>query len=97
MRRVITVTEQLQHFVAELKDSLRQDLNGWRRLFWQDIFQRQSARDQDRHVRVQDYERRAGRGNHCDGICRGVRFESAKAAKSARATTNESCMALVLF
>jgi hypothetical protein len=36
MRRVIPITEQFQHFVAELKESFWGDVYGRTRQFWQD-------------------------------------------------------------
>ncbi len=68
MRRVIPITEQFQHFVAELKESFWGDVYGRTRLFWQKFLQDESARERDRYLGLKDYERAEGRRDYRNGF-----------------------------
>lgn len=70
MRRVIPITEQFQHFVAELKESFWGDVYGRTRLLWQKFLQDESARERDRYLGLKDYERAAGRRDYRNGFYR---------------------------
>jgi putative transposase len=68
MRRVIPITEQFQHFVAEVKESFWGDVYGRTRLFWQDFLERQSAQERDRYLGLKDYERSEERRDYRNGF-----------------------------
>jgi putative transposase len=70
MRRVIPITEQFQHFVAELKESFWGDVYGRTRLFWQKFLEEESAKERDRYLGLQDYERSPGRHDYRNGFYR---------------------------
>lgn len=68
MRRVIPITEQFQHFVAELKESFWGDVYGRTRLFWQKFLEEQSTRERDQYLGLKDYERSEERGDYRNGF-----------------------------
>lgn len=68
MRRVIPITEQFQHFVAELKESFWGDVYGRTRLFWQKFLEEESAKERDRYVGLKDYERSEARRDYRNGF-----------------------------
>ncbi len=68
MRRVIPITEQFQHFVAELKESFWGDVYGRTRRFWQDYLEGQAAEERDRYLGLQDYERSEARRDYRNGF-----------------------------
>jgi putative transposase len=68
MRRVIPITEQFQHFVAELKESFWGDVYGRTRQFWQKFLQDESARERDRYLGLKDYERGEERRDYRNGF-----------------------------
>lgn len=70
MRRVIPMTEQFQHFVAEVKESFWGDVYGRTRLFWQKFLEAESARARDRYLGLRDYERSEERGDYRNGFYR---------------------------
>jgi len=67
MGRVIPITEQFQHFLAEVKESFWGDLYGKTKLLWKGFWEEQSQRERDRYLGVKDYER-AGEREHRNGF-----------------------------
>jgi putative transposase len=61
MRNVTPMTEQFQHFVAEVKESFWGDLYGRSRRAWERFWEEQSIRDRARYVAVDDYARGEGK------------------------------------
>jgi hypothetical protein len=61
MGRVIPITEQLQHFVEEVKESFWGNLYGKTKLAWKQLLEEVSRQERDRYLRVDDYERAGGR------------------------------------
>jgi len=70
MRRVVPITEQFQHFVAEVKESFWGDVYGRTRLFWQKFLDTESMRERDRYLGVEDYERKPKRRDYRNGFYR---------------------------
>jgi transposase-like protein len=64
MAKIIPITEQFQHFLAEMKESFWGDLYGQTRLAWQRFFELQSERQRDRFSGWARYERRWGKRRH---------------------------------
>src|SRR5207244_10836705 len=62
MAKIIPISEHLQHFLAEMKESFWGDLCGQTKLAWQRFFELQSERQRDRYSDWGRYERRRGRG-----------------------------------
>jgi putative transposase len=61
MAKIIPITEQFQHFLAEVKESFWGDLYGQTRQAWQRFFELQSERQRDRFSGWGRYERRRGK------------------------------------
>jgi transposase-like protein len=61
MAKIIPMTEQFQHFLAETKESFWGDLCGLTQLAWQRFFELQLERERDRFSGAGRYERRRGR------------------------------------
>src|SRR5438445_13776562 len=61
MSKIIPISEQFQHFLAEMKESFWGDLCGQTKLAWQRFFELQSERQRDRYSDWGRYERRRGR------------------------------------
>jgi putative transposase len=59
MGRVIRITEEYQHFVANLRGSFWGDLYGQTRMFWKRVLEEESARLRDVYLRLDPYERSA--------------------------------------
>jgi len=57
MGKVTPITEQFQHFVADLKESFWGDLYGQTRQAWKRFLDQQSMRERDRYLKVGWYER----------------------------------------
>ena len=55
--KLALATEQFQHFVSNLRESLWGDLNGKTREAWQKFFEADSERQRDRFAAVDAYER----------------------------------------
>ncbi len=70
MRRLIPITEQFQHFVAEVKESFWGEVYGRTRLFWQKFLEGQSVQERDRYLGLQDYERGEERRDYRNGFYR---------------------------
>lgn len=68
MRRVIPITEQFQHFVAEVKESFWGDIYGRTQLFWQKFLEGQSVQERDRYLGLEDYERQEERRDYRKGF-----------------------------
>ena len=50
MAKIIPISEHLQHFLAEMKESFWGDLYGQTKLSWQRFFELQSERQRDRYA-----------------------------------------------
>src|SRR5207245_9805771 len=61
MAKIIPISEHVQHFLAEMKESFWGDLYGQTKLAWQRFFELQSERQRDRYSGWGRYERRRGR------------------------------------
>lgn len=68
MRKIVPVTEQFQHFVAELKESFWGDLYGRTRQFWKEFLQKESERERDRYVGAGWYDRQDDRRDYRNGF-----------------------------
>src|SRR3954463_16226622 len=53
----IRITEQFQHFVADLQDSFWGDLYGRTRLAWKQFWEAQSLRERDSYMKAGWYDR----------------------------------------
>lgn len=67
MGRVIPITEQFQHFLAEVKESFWGDVYGQTKLLWKRFWEEQSRRERDRCLGAKDYER-VGEREHRNGF-----------------------------
>jgi hypothetical protein len=57
MRKIVSITEHFQHFVADLKESFWGDLEGRTKLAWKHLFESESERLRDRYAVWDSYER----------------------------------------
>ena len=57
MRKLAPITEQFQHFVANLQESFWGDVYGKTRLAWKQFLEEDSRRQRDRWVGLDRYER----------------------------------------
>jgi len=57
MAKVAPMTEQFQHFLVDLKESLWGELYGKTRLAWQRFWEEESQRQRDRYVAAESYQR----------------------------------------
>jgi putative transposase len=67
MAKVTPITEQFQHFLAEVKESFWGDLYGKTKLAWKQFLEEVSRRERDRYLGVKDYER-AGQREYRNGF-----------------------------
>ena len=67
MKRVVPISEQFQHFLAEVKESFWGDLYGRTRELWKEFLQAESARERDRYLGVGWHERSEDRPDHRNG------------------------------
>lgn len=58
MAKITPITEQFQHFVAEMQESFWGDLYGRTQQAWKEFFERESLRMRDRYSGLEAYERR---------------------------------------
>src|SRR5690348_16937264 len=61
MAKVTPMTEQLQHFVQELRESFWGEVYGKTRLAWQQFWEEESRRQRDRYVGTENYQRAGGK------------------------------------
>jgi putative transposase len=57
MAKVTPITEQFQHFLAEVKEGFWGDLYGKTKLAWKQFLEEASRRERDGYLGVKDYER----------------------------------------
>jgi len=67
MAKVTPITEQFQHFLAEVKESFWGDLYGKTKLAWKQFLEEVSRRERDLYLGVKDYER-AGQREYRNGF-----------------------------
>ena len=67
MKRVVPITEQFQHFLAEVKESFWGDLYGRTREMWKNFFEEQSQRERDRYLGVGWHDRSPERTDSRNG------------------------------
>ena len=58
MAKITPITEQFQHFLAEMKESFWGDLYGRTQQAWKEFFELESERLRDRYSGVESYQRR---------------------------------------
>ena len=68
MKRVVPMTEQFQHFLAEVKESFWGDLYGRTRTMWKEFFEEQSQRDRDRYMGLGWHDRSTQRADYRNGF-----------------------------
>lgn len=67
MGKVPPITEQFQHFVAQVKESFWGDWNGRAQAARKQFLEEESRRQRERYVCREAYERRAGRKEYRKG------------------------------
>jgi putative transposase len=67
MRRLISITEQFQHFVKDVKESFWGDLYGLTTMVWKRVLEEESARLREVHMGCDPYERGEQRRDYRNG------------------------------
>jgi hypothetical protein len=61
MAKIIPITEHLQHFLTEMKESFWGDVCGQTKLVWKQLLEADSKRARDRYAVREAYQRRCSR------------------------------------